>query len=190
MSVKREPKRIDAPMEPVDPQNQTAFGAYPSLTDLLKAVQELNRTLIIENDALKTENFELWRLTETQEERIELCEKKHSSHLRSVGSIGPVTGDEIADKALKIVYATLPIIQQRQASSNAMRARQARTDAGSALVKNKALALYDARNWDSIVAAAKTIFPEVQIFANALARRQSLSESRFPVTLGGWIRNR
>lgn len=73
-------------------------------------------------------------------------------------------------------------------SISAKNIRKARTDKGSALVKKKALSLYQERGWVSVAAAARGIFCDVNEYANSLTPKQEMSEPRFEKTLRGWIK--
>lgn len=75
-------------------------------------------------------------------------------------------------------------------SQAAVQMRNQRTEKGSAVVKAKALELYDANSWKSVADGAKQIFQHVQTYAGTLEPKQVLSVDRFEKTLREWLNQR
>lgn len=93
-----------------------------------------------------------------------------------------------ATGGMMLAHVLKPLRDQAR-SAIGKQSRDIRTENGSALVKAKALALYDAGGYakGTNAKAAKGIYPTLQDYAQSLIPKQTVSPTRFAQTLGEWL---
>jgi hypothetical protein len=87
-------------------------------------------------------------------------------------------------------YDVLGPVAAMARSAAASEAKKAGIEKGMALMKAKALELYDNGSWNLLKDAATYIFPLINAYGKTLSPQQVVSETQLPKTLSKWLKER